>query len=216
VARTALRVTTVQAALVTLSADLLYCRKCPASRQFLQSLTESPLIERFPAPRRDRLQGSRAAQFHYGPIARRRLKAEPSHRPRHDRARHQTRHQVQSRRRVRGSPPIHGRSRIRRLFKQGATNTSLRSAALPDSWPGRQGGAGAAHGGGSRLRRHSRARRPCGGEKASRADEPINPRDRPDYFHPPAEHAADIIAKGAPNVRLQFDFYHAQGSSPEI
>jgi hydroxypyruvate isomerase len=41
--------------------------------------------------------------------------------------------------------------------------------------------------------------------------EPINPRDRPDYFLSRAEHAADIIAKvGRPNVRVQFDFYHAQ------
>ena len=41
--------------------------------------------------------------------------------------------------------------------------------------------------------------------------EPINPRDRPDYFLSRVEHAADIIAKvGAPNVRIQFDFYHAQ------
>jgi 2-dehydrotetronate isomerase len=41
--------------------------------------------------------------------------------------------------------------------------------------------------------------------------EPINPRDRPDYFLTRAEHAADIIAKvERPNVRLQFDFYHAQ------
>jgi 2-dehydrotetronate isomerase len=41
--------------------------------------------------------------------------------------------------------------------------------------------------------------------------EPINPRDRPDYFLSRAEHAADIIAKiERPNVRLQFDFYHAQ------
>jgi hydroxypyruvate isomerase len=41
--------------------------------------------------------------------------------------------------------------------------------------------------------------------------EPINPRDRPDYFLNRAEHAADIIAKvGSPNVRIQFDFYHAQ------
>jgi hydroxypyruvate isomerase len=41
--------------------------------------------------------------------------------------------------------------------------------------------------------------------------EPINPRDRPDYFLTRAEHGADIIAKvGAPNVKLQFDFYHAQ------
>ncbi|MCC6777552.1 MAG: TIM barrel protein [Hyphomicrobiales bacterium] len=41
--------------------------------------------------------------------------------------------------------------------------------------------------------------------------EPINVRDRPDYFLTRAEHAADIIAKvGRPNVRIQFDFYHAQ------
>jgi hydroxypyruvate isomerase len=41
--------------------------------------------------------------------------------------------------------------------------------------------------------------------------EPLNPRDRPDYYLSRAEHAADIIAKvERPNVRLQFDFYHAQ------
>jgi 2-dehydrotetronate isomerase len=41
--------------------------------------------------------------------------------------------------------------------------------------------------------------------------EPINPRDRPDYFLTRAEHAADIIAKvERPNVCIQFDFYHAQ------
>jgi hydroxypyruvate isomerase len=41
--------------------------------------------------------------------------------------------------------------------------------------------------------------------------EPINPRDRPDYFLNRAEHAADIIAKvGRRNIRIQFDFYHAQ------
>ena len=41
--------------------------------------------------------------------------------------------------------------------------------------------------------------------------EPINPRDRPDYFLSRVEHAADVIAKvGAPNVRIQFDFYHVQ------
>jgi hydroxypyruvate isomerase len=41
--------------------------------------------------------------------------------------------------------------------------------------------------------------------------EPINNRDRPDYFLNRAEHAADIIAKiGKPNIRIQFDFYHAQ------
>ena len=41
--------------------------------------------------------------------------------------------------------------------------------------------------------------------------EPINPRDRPDYFLTRAEHAADVIGKvGRPNLRIQFDFYHAQ------
>jgi len=41
--------------------------------------------------------------------------------------------------------------------------------------------------------------------------EPINPRDRPDYFLNRVRHAADIIAKvGAPNVKIQFDFYHVQ------
>ncbi len=41
--------------------------------------------------------------------------------------------------------------------------------------------------------------------------EPINPRDRPDYFLTRVEHAADVIAKvDRPNVRLQFDFYHVQ------
>jgi 2-dehydrotetronate isomerase len=41
--------------------------------------------------------------------------------------------------------------------------------------------------------------------------EPINPRDRPDYFLNRVEHAADIIAKvGRRNVKVQFDFYHVQ------
>jgi 2-dehydrotetronate isomerase len=41
--------------------------------------------------------------------------------------------------------------------------------------------------------------------------EPINPRDRPDYFLNRVEHAVDVIAKvGRPNVRMQFDFYHVQ------
>jgi hydroxypyruvate isomerase len=52
--------------------------------------------------------------------------------------------------------------------------------------------------------------------EAAKADitiliEPINPRDRPNYFLNRVEHAADIVAKiGAPNVRIQFDFYHVQ------
>ena len=41
--------------------------------------------------------------------------------------------------------------------------------------------------------------------------EPINPRDRPGYFLSHAEHAAALVDKiGAPNVRVQFDFYHNQ------
>jgi len=41
--------------------------------------------------------------------------------------------------------------------------------------------------------------------------EPINTRDRPNYFLTRIEQAADIIAKvGKPNVRIQFDFYHVQ------
>jgi hydroxypyruvate isomerase len=41
--------------------------------------------------------------------------------------------------------------------------------------------------------------------------EPINPRDRPGYFLSHVEHAADLVGRiGAPNVRIQFDFYHNQ------
>jgi hydroxypyruvate isomerase len=41
--------------------------------------------------------------------------------------------------------------------------------------------------------------------------EPINQRDRPGYFLSHVEHAADLVGKiGAPNVRVQFDFYHIQ------
>jgi 2-dehydrotetronate isomerase len=41
--------------------------------------------------------------------------------------------------------------------------------------------------------------------------EPINGRDRPNYFLNHVEHAANIIAKvGKANVRMQFDFYHVQ------
>jgi hydroxypyruvate isomerase len=41
--------------------------------------------------------------------------------------------------------------------------------------------------------------------------EPINRRDRPNYLLHRAEQAAAIMARiGRPNVRLQFDFYHAQ------
>jgi hydroxypyruvate isomerase len=41
--------------------------------------------------------------------------------------------------------------------------------------------------------------------------EPINPRDRPDYYLTRAEHAVDVIRHlGRDNIKLQFDFYHAQ------
>jgi hydroxypyruvate isomerase len=41
--------------------------------------------------------------------------------------------------------------------------------------------------------------------------EPINPRDRPDYFLSHLEHAAAIVKKvAAENLRIQFDFYHIQ------
>jgi 2-dehydrotetronate isomerase len=47
--------------------------------------------------------------------------------------------------------------------------------------------------------------------------EPINPRDRPDYFLNRVEHAAEIIGKvGAPNLRIQFDFYHVQIVSGDL
>ena len=47
--------------------------------------------------------------------------------------------------------------------------------------------------------------------------EPINPRDRPNYFLRHVEHAADIIGKvGAPNPRIQFDFYHIQIVSGDL
>jgi len=41
--------------------------------------------------------------------------------------------------------------------------------------------------------------------------EPINQRDRPDYFLSRVEHAADVIAKtGRSNVKIQYDLYHVQ------
>jgi 2-dehydrotetronate isomerase len=41
--------------------------------------------------------------------------------------------------------------------------------------------------------------------------EPINRRDRPGYLlHRPEQAAAIISQIGRPNVRMQFDFYHAQ------
>ena len=47
--------------------------------------------------------------------------------------------------------------------------------------------------------------------------EPINPRDRKDYFLNRVEHAADVIAKvGRPNVKIQYDFYHVQIVSGDL
>jgi hydroxypyruvate isomerase len=47
--------------------------------------------------------------------------------------------------------------------------------------------------------------------------EPLNPRDRPDYFVSRVEHAADIVRKvSAPNLRIQFDFYHVQIVSGDL
>src|SRR5581483_8883241 len=47
--------------------------------------------------------------------------------------------------------------------------------------------------------------------------EPINSRDRPNYFLTRVEQAADIIAKvGKPNVKIQFDFYHVQIMSGDL
>jgi len=41
--------------------------------------------------------------------------------------------------------------------------------------------------------------------------EPLNTRDRPDYFLTRVEHAAEVIARvGRPNVKVQFDCYHVQ------
>jgi len=61
------------------------------------------------------------------------------------------------------------------------------------------------------IRNLARAADAAGEKNITLLIEPINPRDRPDYFLTRAEQAADIIAKvERPNVRIQFDFYHAQ------
>jgi hydroxypyruvate isomerase len=47
--------------------------------------------------------------------------------------------------------------------------------------------------------------------------EPINTRDRPNYFLTRIEQAADIIAKvGRTNLKIQFDFYHVQIMSGDL
>jgi hydroxypyruvate isomerase len=47
--------------------------------------------------------------------------------------------------------------------------------------------------------------------------EPLNPRDRPDYFVGRVEQAADLIGQiGRLNVKIQFDFYHVQIISGDL
>jgi hydroxypyruvate isomerase len=47
--------------------------------------------------------------------------------------------------------------------------------------------------------------------------EPLNRRDRPNYFLIRADHAASIIEQvGEPNLKLQFDFYHMQISGGDL
>jgi hydroxypyruvate isomerase len=47
--------------------------------------------------------------------------------------------------------------------------------------------------------------------------EPLNPRDRPNYFVGRVEQAADLIAQiGRTNVKIQFDFYHVQIISGDL
>jgi 2-dehydrotetronate isomerase len=61
------------------------------------------------------------------------------------------------------------------------------------------------------IRNLSRATERAGEAGIMLLIEPINPRDRPGYFLNRVEHAADIIGKvGSENLRIQFDFYHAQ------
>jgi hydroxypyruvate isomerase len=57
----------------------------------------------------------------------------------------------------------------------------------------------------------ARAAEAAAGRKITLLIEPINHRDRPDYFLSRVEHAADVIEKvGRGNVKLQFDCYHVQ------
>jgi len=61
------------------------------------------------------------------------------------------------------------------------------------------------------VRNLARAAEIAGKRNITLLIEPLNPRDRPDYFLGRIEQAADIIQKvEQPNVRIQFDFYHAQ------
>jgi hydroxypyruvate isomerase len=57
----------------------------------------------------------------------------------------------------------------------------------------------------------SRAADAAASRKITLLIEPINHRDRPDYFLSRVEQAADVIEKvGRANVKLQFDCYHVQ------
>jgi len=57
----------------------------------------------------------------------------------------------------------------------------------------------------------TRAADAAGDQNITLLIEPLNPRDRPNYFLSRVEQAADVIAKvGRPNVKIQFDFYHVQ------
>src|SRR5207237_878696 len=114
-------------------------------------------------------------------------------------------------RRVRSSCDTGARDRIRRAVCPGA-RLHQGDRRLPDSLSCRQGAARAAAGAElTFIRNLTRAADAAQEQGITLLIEPINPRDRPDYFLTRAEQAADIIAKvGRPNVRLQFDFYHAQ------
>ena len=72
--------------------------------------------------------------------------------------------------------------------------------------------AGATAGGRGGVHQQSVARRRGGGRcrhhALDRADQSAGPAG---YFLTRVEHAADIVGKvGSPNLRIQFDFYHAQ------
>jgi 2-dehydrotetronate isomerase len=67
------------------------------------------------------------------------------------------------------------------------------------------------------IRNISRAAEQAAKSNITLLIEPINPRDRPGYFMGRVEQAADLIGKvGAPNVRIQFDFYHVQIISGDL
>ena len=63
----------------------------------------------------------------------------------------------------------------------------------------------------------SRAADAAGEKNITLLIEPINPRDRPNYFLNRVEQAADIVGKiGKPNLKIQFDFYHVQIVSGDL